>query len=62
MDQLRALSAVNTASSYSWLKQMLPVFKPVSNQSLVHLHAFIPVRSSRQLPSLALIPWSAQLL
>lgn len=39
MDQLRALSAANTASSYSWLKQMLPVFKPVSNQSSVHLHA-----------------------
>lgn len=29
MDQLWALLPVNTASSYSWIKQMLPDFKPV---------------------------------
>lgn len=33
MDQLWALLTVNTASSYSWITQMLPDFKPVYTEA-----------------------------
>lgn len=60
MDQLWALFTVNTASSYSWIKQVLPDFKPVYIKAQWIYKSHIKDGSNVQLPSLPPIPPSLQ--
>lgn len=56
MDQLWALLTVNRASSYSWIKQMLPDFKPVYIKAQYIYMSCIKVWSNIQLQTLPPIP------
>lgn len=56
-----AVSSVNTASSYSWTKQMLPDFKPVYIKAQWIYMTCIKAWSNKQLQSLLLFPLSINL-